>query len=119
MHDSCPGLPRIWSRIQFKQVLWFRRGLPGKARDFNWHNVFGVWALVPLFFIVLTALPMSYPWANDLVYKMTKALFENADEIAVGHPKGSELDPEYSVASISIPLHPGAEKYYKEIGVLE
>ncbi|NLW57001.1 MAG: TAXI family TRAP transporter solute-binding subunit [Firmicutes bacterium] len=56
---------------------------------------------------------------NDLVYKMTKALFENADEITVGHPKGAELDPAYSVSSISIPMHPGAEKYYKEIGVLK
>jgi len=68
---------------------------------------------------VVASFIVSDDLSEDLVYKMTKALFENADEIAVGHPKGSELDPEYSVASISIPLHPGAEKYYKEIGVLE
>lgn len=55
---------------------------------------------------------------EDLVYDMTKALFENADEITIGHPKGAELDPAYSVSSISIPMHPGAEKYYKEVGVL-
>lgn len=54
---------------------------------------------------------------EDLVYKMTKALFENAAEIRAGHPKGAELDPAYSVSSISIPVHPGAEKYYKEVGV--
>ncbi|NLK97414.1 MAG: TAXI family TRAP transporter solute-binding subunit [Epulopiscium sp.] len=57
--------------------------------------------------------------SEDLVYNMTKALFENAEEIAKAHPKGAELDPAYSVSSISIPLHPGAEKYYKEIGVLK
>jgi TRAP transporter TAXI family solute receptor len=56
--------------------------------------------------------------SEDLVYNMTKALFENSKEIAAGHPKGAELDPAYSVSSISIPIHPGAEKYYKEIGVL-
>ena len=56
--------------------------------------------------------------AEDLVYKMTKALFEHAAEITAGHPKGAELDPAYSISSISIPLHPGAEKYYKEVGVL-
>jgi uncharacterized iron-regulated membrane protein len=27
-----------------RNVLWFRRGLPGKARDFNWHNVIGFWS---------------------------------------------------------------------------
>jgi hypothetical protein len=55
---------------------------------------------------------------EDLVYQMTKALFENSSEIAIGHPKGSELNPQYSISSISIPIHPGAEKYYKEIGAL-
>jgi len=54
---------------------------------------------------------------EKLVYDMTKALFENKEEIAKAHPKGAELDPKYSVAGISIPIHPGALKYYKEIGV--
>ncbi len=57
--------------------------------------------------------------SEDLVYNMTKALFENKDQIAAAHPKGAELDPEYSVSGISIPMHPGAEKYYKEIGIIK
>ena len=56
---------------------------------------------------------------EDLVYNMTKAIFENTDEIAKAHPKGAELDPAYSVSGISIPIHPGAMKYYKEIGVIK
>ena len=52
-------------------ITWFRRGLSGKARDFNWHNVIGLWCAVPLFFVVLSAVPMSYTWANDLIYRMT------------------------------------------------
>ncbi|NMA25674.1 MAG: TAXI family TRAP transporter solute-binding subunit [Clostridiales bacterium] len=55
---------------------------------------------------------------EDLVYEMTKALFENAKQIGDAHPKGKELDPAYSLASISVKLHPGAEKYYREIGLL-
>lgn len=57
--------------------------------------------------------------SEDLVYNMTKALFENAQQIAAAHPKGKELDPAYSLASISVDLHPGAAKYYKEIGLLK
>ena len=53
-----------------KNVLWFRRGLAGKARDFNWHNVFGFWASVPLFVVVLSAVVISYPWASNLVYRV-------------------------------------------------
>jgi uncharacterized iron-regulated membrane protein len=62
--------PRIWTRPQFKNVLWFKRGLPGKARDFNWHNVIGFWSFAPLFLVVLSATVISYPWASNLVYRL-------------------------------------------------
>jgi uncharacterized iron-regulated membrane protein len=62
--------PRKWTKPQFKQILWFRRGLPGKARDFNWHNVIGFWSFLPLFIVVLSATVISYPWASNLVYKV-------------------------------------------------
>lgn len=61
--------PRKWTKPQFKQILWFKRGLPGKARDFNWHNVIGFWSLVPLFIVVLSAVVISYQWAGNLVYR--------------------------------------------------
>jgi uncharacterized iron-regulated membrane protein len=63
-------LPRrmTWSLV--RNVAWFRSGLSGKARDFNWHNTIGIWCLVPLFFVVLTAMPISFPWANAAVYRM-------------------------------------------------
>ncbi|MEO8663121.1 MAG: PepSY-associated TM helix domain-containing protein [Bryobacteraceae bacterium] len=64
-------LPRQWTWRSLRPITWFRSSQSGKARDFNWHNVFGIWALVPLFLIVLTALPMSYQWANNLLYRMT------------------------------------------------
>jgi uncharacterized iron-regulated membrane protein len=62
--------PRVWTRQQFRNIAWFRRGLGGRARDFNWHNVVGFWAAVPLFVVVLSAVPISYTWAGDLVYRL-------------------------------------------------
>lgn len=62
--------PRSLKWAHFKNVLWFRRGLPSKARDFNWHNVIGFWSLVPLFFVVLSGVVISYPWASNLVYRV-------------------------------------------------
>ncbi|HWQ33843.1 MAG TPA: PepSY-associated TM helix domain-containing protein [Blastocatellia bacterium] len=61
--------PRTLKWSQLRNVLWFRRGLPGKARDFNWHNVIGFWSLVPLFIITLSGVVISYPWASNLVYR--------------------------------------------------
>jgi uncharacterized iron-regulated membrane protein len=62
-------IPRIgWRGV--KAVALFRTGLRGKARDFNWHNVIGIWTAVPLALIVATAAPISFPWANALVYRI-------------------------------------------------
>jgi uncharacterized iron-regulated membrane protein len=63
-------LPKTWTWIRFRAVLWFRSGLAGKARDFNWHNVLGVWSAIPLIAIVASATVIGYPWASDLVYKI-------------------------------------------------
>ena len=63
-------VPRLWTWIQFKNVLRLRSGLAPKARDFNWHNVIGVWSAVPLAIVIAGALPISYPWASNLVYRI-------------------------------------------------
>jgi TRAP transporter TAXI family solute receptor len=55
----------------------------------------------------------------DIVYRLTKALLESKGEIQSAHAKGSELSSAYAVDGISVPFHPGAEKYFKEIGVLK
>ena len=66
---------------------------------------------------VQAALVASEDLDEDVVYEITRALFENKEELAEGNSKLGVLDP--AAASVStIPLHPGAEKYYKEIGVL-
>ena len=64
-------IPGKWSWRNVRSIVLFRRGLAGRARDFNWHNVFGIWCAAPLFAIVLSGVVMSYPWANNLVYRLT------------------------------------------------
>ncbi len=60
--------PRLRGIRKISSVALFQRRLSGKARDFNWHNVIGVWTALPLAVITLTGMVMSYRWANDLVY---------------------------------------------------
>ena len=62
--------PRKWTWSLVRNVTLFRRGLPGKARDFNWHNVLGVWSVTPLFLVVFSGVVISYPWASNLVYRV-------------------------------------------------
>src|SRR5918994_7309099 len=54
-----------------KPSLLFNFHLHGKARDWNWHNVIGFWSSGVLVVLTLTAVVMSYPWANDLLYTLT------------------------------------------------
>jgi TRAP transporter TAXI family solute receptor len=55
---------------------------------------------------------------EDTVYQLTKALFESKSEIEIAHAKGKELSTSYAVEGISVPFHPGAAKYLREIGAL-
>ena len=56
---------------------------------------------------------------TDLVYQMTKLLFENLDSLSAAHAAAKDIKLETALNGISIPLHPGAEKYYKEKGLIK
>ena len=62
--------PASGSRAAWRQALWFRRGLSGRARDFNWHRVIGFWSAVPLAVIAASGATISYQWAADLVHRL-------------------------------------------------
>ncbi len=61
--------PRKWAARAFRPALWFN-GSAGKARDWNWHNVFGFWMLIPIAVMSATGTVISYRWAGDLVYRI-------------------------------------------------
>lgn len=58
---------RSWSA--FKSVLFLNRRLKGRARDWNWHNLAGIWAAPLILVITLTGIILFYPWANKLLFQ--------------------------------------------------
>nr|WP_251879575.1 TAXI family TRAP transporter solute-binding subunit [Grimontia kaedaensis] len=57
---------------------------------------------------------------EDVIYNVTKAVFENFDDFRRLHPAFANLKKEEMVADgLSAPLHPGAAKYYKEVGLIK
>jgi TRAP transporter TAXI family solute receptor len=57
---------------------------------------------------------------EDVVYKLTKALWESgAAKMANAHAQGKNVQIKTALAGMAVPLHPGAEKYYKEVGVIK
>ena len=57
---------------------------------------------------------------EDLIYHVTAALWSERtlSLLQQGHPQGKSIAPETALAGISIPLHPGAERFYREHGML-
>jgi TRAP transporter TAXI family solute receptor len=57
--------------------------------------------------------------SDEAVYQLVKAVFENFEDFKKLHPAFANLDKETMIrAGLSAPLHPGAEKYYKEAGLM-
>jgi len=63
--------PRQFSKKLLAAVALMNFKLRGKARDFNWHNAIGLWSAPVLIVLTATAMPISYRWAGDLIYKIT------------------------------------------------
>ena len=66
---SFSGGRASWTWAAVRSITWFKGGLRGKARDFNWHNTIGFWSAIPLAIIVAGGVVISYPWATGLVYR--------------------------------------------------
>jgi TRAP transporter TAXI family solute receptor len=56
--------------------------------------------------------------SEETAYQMTKQLFENLPEMQAAHNAAKAIKLENAIKGMPIPLHPGAEKYYKEKGLL-
>jgi uncharacterized iron-regulated membrane protein len=106
-------LPSVWRWRTVSGLLLFQRKyINTKVRDFNWHHVFGAWMLIPLFLIALSGVVMSFPWANNLVYA---AFGEQAPQRgggtgAAGNTQGSAR-PERNAATAqvaSVPAPPAS-----------
>lgn len=57
--------------------------------------------------------------SDDLAYQMTKQLYENLDTLVAAHSAAKAINRASAVTGMPIPLHPGAEKYYREVGVIK
>jgi hypothetical protein len=56
---------------------------------------------------------------EEIVYQMTKLVFENLDKLEAAHKAAKNIRLETALDGMPVPLHPGAERYYKEKGLLK
>lgn len=56
---------------------------------------------------------------DEEAYNITKILFEKTADIAAGHARGNQISIDNALDGITTPFHPGAIKYFKEIGIMD
>ena len=58
---------------------------------------------------------------DELIYNITKALWNEQSRklLDVGHAKGKTITPETALNGVGVPLHAGAERFYKEAGLID
>jgi TRAP transporter TAXI family solute receptor len=56
---------------------------------------------------------------NDTVYGITKALWTGLDQLVAAHSAAKAIDLKHALDGMPVPLHPGAEKYYREVGLIK
>lgn len=54
---------------------------------------------------------------EDMVYNFTKTLYEHRAEVAKAHPAGKAINEKNAVKDVGTPFHPGAIRFYREIGI--
>lgn len=77
-------------------------------------GVYGMKDVVPTV-AVQAMLVVSNDLSEDVVYDITKGLFENLDKVT--HAKGKLIKPEKALNGVGIDVHPGAQKYFDEKGI--
>ena len=96
----CLWFPRKWSWKAVRPSIAFRTELRGRAREWNWHKVLGIWCAVPLLVIVLTGVVMSFDWANVLLFRLSGSALSAGARGGERHPPIREsragIEPNYA-----------------------
>ncbi len=70
-------------------------------------------AAVPNFLVTADSVP------DDLVYQMTKVFYENLDTLQAAHNAAKAIKLDNALKGMPVPVHPGAERYYREVGLIK
>ncbi len=108
---SGPAIDKLVADNPFyiKTLIGMQQLYPGLAGQLDEVATFGV----------VATLCTSTRVSEDVVYNLTKIVFENLDEFRRQHPAFAGLTREGMREGLTAPLHPGAIKYYKEAGLMK
>lgn len=93
--------PRHWRWPNVRAVILLNPRLRDRARNWNWHNVFGFWSAFPQLCIILTGLIMSYGWANNLLFTLSGTEPPPQRQAGGGRREGGPAAPSPSLTGLA------------------
>ncbi len=113
MHEVryVPIDPKILAALNKKQPYF----VPGVIKAGAYGKIKQDIPCLTMWGVLCTTTKMS----DDFVYQLTKVVFQHRDQLIKVLKLAEEMTPERASHDLPVPLHPGAMKYYKEIGVLK
>ncbi len=78
--------PRKWTWANLRRLALPSLAPGGKARDFNWHASVGLWTAPVLTVLTVTAVPISYRWASDAVFRAAGEVPPGPSQPPLPHP---------------------------------
>lgn len=69
--------------------------------------------------VVQALVVASADLSEDIVYELTKALWEHRETLGEMMVRAKHMDPNDPLKGVTIPIHPGAERYYREVGKIK
>jgi hypothetical protein len=57
--------------------------------------------------------------SDELAYQMAKTMYDNIDTLYAAHNAAKAIKRDNAIKGMPVPLHPGAERYYKEVGLIK
>lgn len=103
--------------VEPEQLAWFKKNYPAyyemtiPAGSYKGHDQ-DVTTLGDS-----VTMTVSAKFSDDFVYEVTKALYENKNVLENVHPALKDMTPENALTGVKMQLHPGAYRFYKEVGV--
>ena len=83
------------------------------ANTYNGQTADAATVAIPNFLVTHEGVPA------DTVYAMTRSMFENLDQMVAAHAAAKAIKRENAIKGMPLPLHAGAEKYYREVGLIK
>lgn len=109
----------VWLALDDKEIDWLIEKNPAYTKSYIQPNTYKGQTEAVQTIGVKCGVICSSDMDEELAYQLAKCLYENAKEMVTGNQFFADLSDVSFLVDYTVPLHPGAERFYKEVGLIK